>query len=131
MIRYLSAFILILFFTPYINGQNEYTPSEIVKLINQLRKDPRGPYKDIKWFCEDGSMREARDPCPDDMEGVQHARYKDIIIDLGNRNHLYFGQILTGTEPDNFWDKDQRNARFKQFIIEQFLINVDVAVIFW
>jgi len=96
-----------------------------MSLISDLKEDVRGPYKDIKWFCEDGSIREARDPCPEPMEGVQHARYKDKIAQLSEKHHLFLDQILTGTDHDKFWDEKNQNSRLKQYQITNFLYASD------
>ncbi len=94
-------------------------------LISEFKEDVRGPYKDIKWFCDDGSIREARDPCPEPMEGVQHARYKDNIVQLAERHHLFLDQILTGTDHNIFWDEKNQNSRLKQYQITNFLYAAD------
>ncbi len=99
---------------------------EISKWIQSLKKDPRGPYKDIRWFCTDGSIRQPRDPCPEEIgPGVQHARYKDEVISLMKARHLYFGQILAYTDHNAFWDAEQNHARLKQYQIEKYLKSVD------
>ena len=64
--------------------------TKISKLISQFKNDLRGPYKDIRWFCTDGSIRQPKDPCPDSIgPGAQHARYKDAVVALGKSNHIY------------------------------------------
>ena len=93
--------------------------------VKELKKDRRGPYKDIKWFCEDGSIREARDPCPEPMEGVQHARYKDKVQSLADKHNLFLDQILVGTENYKFWDAAHDHSRLKQYQITNFLYDAD------
>ena len=41
--------------------------ASIRRMILRFKADPRGPYKDIRWYCKDGTTREARDPCPDEL----------------------------------------------------------------
>ena len=94
-------------------------------LISELKEDVRGPYKDIKWFCDDGSIREARDPCPEPMEGVQHARYKDNVSRIAERDHIFLDQILVGTEYEDFWNEKEQNSRLKQYQITNFLYASD------
>ncbi len=93
--------------------------------LRELKEDKRGPYKDIKWFCEDGTVREARDPCPEPLKGVQHARYKDKITALAEKEHIFLDQILTGEEYDQFWDAKNQNSRLKQYQITNFLYEAD------
>ncbi|NDV42460.1 phosphoenolpyruvate synthase [Muricauda sp. 40Bstr401] len=100
--------------------------AQIATLIQNLKKDIRGPYKDIRWFCTDGSIRAPKDPCPDEIgPGVQHARYKDEVEALGTTNHIYLGQILTYTDQEPFWDVANDHSRLKQYQLDKYLRSVD------
>lgn len=99
---------------------------QIKAQITLLKNDARGPYKDIRWFCSDGSVRQPRDPCPSNIgPGVQHARYKDEIVALGKTNHLYFGQILVYTDKVDFWDANNYQSRLKQYQLQKYLATID------
>lgn len=93
--------------------------------LEELKLDRRGPYSAIKWFCEDGSMREARDPCPEPLKGWQHATYKPAVEKLAEYNHIFLDQILTGTKHVDFWDSPNQNSRLKQYQITNFLFDAD------
>ena len=93
--------------------------------LQELREDIRGPYIAIKWFCEDGTRREARDPCPEPMKGWQHAIYKSRVAEIAERDHIFLDQILTGTEKEDFWDSRHQNSRLKQYQITNYLFNTD------
>lgn len=108
-----------------IFNSNVICQSVTAHYVDELKEDRRGPYKDIKWFCEDGTIREARDPCPEPMEGVQHARYKDRIQRLADDKHIFLDQILVGTEKADFWDYANQNSRLKQYQITNFLYQID------
>ncbi len=97
----------------------------IRKMIIRFKSDPRGPYKDIRWFCKDGTIREARDPCPGENQGHQHASYKPEVIALAEKEHIFLGQILTMTPNEDFWDADNAHSRLKQYQLERYLRNVD------
>jgi hypothetical protein len=102
------------------------TAEDIKKQILEYKNDLRGPYKDIRWFCADGSVRAPKDPCPENIgPGVQHARYKDAVIDLGKSNHIFFGQILAYTDKADFWDAAHNHSRLKQYQIDKYLRLVD------
>lgn len=91
------------FISSFCQAQEAFTTNELENMINAYKNDIRGPYRDIRWFCTDGSIRQPKDPCPPEIgPGVQHARYKDEVITIGNRNHVYLGQILTYTDSDDF-----------------------------
>ena len=122
MLKNLSLITLLLCTIMTANSQNDVVSPAYVK---ELKDDRRGPYAGIKWFCEDGTMREARDPCPEPMKGWQHAIYKPHIKQLAERHHLFLDQILTGTEYTDFWDEPHQNSRLKQYQITNFLFDAD------
>src|SRR5687767_648389 len=100
-------------------------PGRIKAMIDRYKTDARGPYKDIKWFCKDGTIREARDPCPGVKAGFQRARYKDEVIALAEKEHIFLGQILATTEKEDFWDASNAQSRLKQYQLERYLRNID------
>ena len=92
--------------------------------IQDYKEDSRGPYYLIKWFCDDGSIIGAKEDCPE-PGGVQHAQYKREIVNLGRTNHVFLGQILTGTSRRQFWDSDNNHSRIKQYSLEKYLKAID------
>ena len=98
----------------------------IKEQIDQYINDVRGPYKDIRWFCKDGSVRIPKEPCPDSIgPGIQHARYKDAVENIGKKNHVYLGQILAYTTNEEFWDVQNHQSRLKQYQLEKYLRIID------
>lgn len=106
-------------------AQEDEMAIQVSQLISEYRADRRGPYLDIKWFCDDSTMREAKDPCPDEIGGVQHARYKYPILTLRQKYHLFLDQILTGTEFYQFWDYPHHHSRVNQYLITDYLRGID------
>ena len=101
---YLSIILGCVCGTWFSYGQHEVPNAKINNQIIGFKNDIRGPYKDIRWFCNDGSIRSPKDPCPDNIgPGVQHARYKDEVVALGKEQHIYLGQILAYTTKEEFW----------------------------
>ncbi|MBK7343747.1 MAG: hypothetical protein IPJ06_12080 [Saprospiraceae bacterium] len=123
-IKILIVFCLTGWLVPISAQQNAKTPAEIATLIQTCKKEPRGPFKDIRWFCPDGSTRAARDPCPE-KNGVQHARYRDEIVRLGKSNAIYLVQVLAGSDLATFWDASRGHSRIKQYQLTRFLHGVD------
>ncbi|TXD46523.1 PEP/pyruvate-binding domain-containing protein [Polaribacter sp. IC073] len=123
--RILFTFAIALFFSLNTTSQKK-TLHEIKELITSYKKDIRGPYYRIKWFCKDGSIRDPRDPCPDSIGGgIQHASFKISALDLRKSNHLFFGEILASLKNDNFLDSEHNYSRIKQYQIGQYLASVD------
>lgn len=107
-------------------GSQSLSNDQIKELITTYKNDARGPYKDIRWFCTDGSIRQPKDPCPENIgPGVQHARYKDAVVNLGKTNGIFLGQILTATKKEEFWDEHSNHSRLKQYQLDKYLRTVD------
>ncbi|MFC7356812.1 PEP/pyruvate-binding domain-containing protein [Jejudonia soesokkakensis] len=98
----------------------------IKEKIDFYKKNDRGPYKSINWFCSDGEVREARDPCPKDKDNaVQHASYRDDTKELAKKYHLFFGEILASTNRTDFWDEANNQSRLKQYQLNKYLESID------
>ncbi|WP_142784325.1 PEP/pyruvate-binding domain-containing protein [Changchengzhania lutea] len=118
--------ILLLVFFTTLSWSQELSNKQLEHLVETYKKDIRGPYYRIKWFCKDGSIREPRDPCPDSIGGgIQHASFKESAINLRKTNHLFFGDILAAAEKDAFLDKTNNYSRLKQYQIGKYLASVD------
>lgn len=99
--------------------------ASIAKLIQDYRDDPRGPYRGIFWFCSDGSLQPAREPCQNDAGAHQHADYKPAIKSLMRNEQLYFGQILADQRYAGFWDAENDHNRLKQYQLNNYLVRID------
>jgi len=117
------SILIICIILPAIITAQKADNYQIEALVQKFKKDPKGPYKDIRWFCKDGTTRPPQERCPE--PGVQHARYKDEVVSLGNTNHIYLGQILTPTDYSEFWDEANYNSRLKQYQIGNYLRRTD------
>ena len=124
MLSKLFAGLIIFLLSLNISAQ-EYNSASLKSAIKQFKADPRGPYLRIRWFCEDGTMREPKDPCPDEIGGVQHASYKELTNKIAEKNHLFFGEILAGADKNRFWDTENDHSRLKQYQLGKYLASVD------
>ncbi len=114
------SFLLLSF---QVNSQ--VTVDKIKSQIDFYKNDIRGTYKSIQWFCDDGTVRAPKDPCPDSIGGIQHATYKDDVIKLGKTNHLFFGQILAYSDKSDFWDATNNHSGLKQYQLGKYLARID------
>lgn len=119
---YFSALILTLALLP-LDAQ-KLEPTAIKAMVEKYKADQRGPYKDIRWYCKDGSVIPPKEKCPQ-PGGVQRARYKDEVVALAKSNHVFLGQILSTTDKAAFWDVDNNYSRLKQYQLEAYLKLVD------
>ncbi|MBN1350166.1 phosphoenolpyruvate synthase [candidate division KSB1 bacterium] len=129
-----NLFVLIfgslLYFLPFQFGIAQPPDALVMKqLIQDFKKDIRGPYQAIRWFCPDGTMLPPDQRCAQ-PGGIQHALHKEIVQTIARENRVYLGQILAGTAYEDFWGADNQNSRLTQYQIEKYLQLVDDGWIF-
>ncbi len=118
------ALLIVSLCLPGTQSPTAGTPVSLGELVSQLKSDPRGPYKRIAWFCPDGRVQPANQPC-DEPGGIQHALPKDVVVRAREEHGVYLGQILAGTDFDSFLDAENEFSRAKQYALEKFLRAVD------
>ena len=130
-LKYLLLCIVIAAFlnTYEVHSQTTQINNEIKVLIDSFKKDPRGPYKAIRWFCPDGSILPPDQSCPE-KGGIQHAIHKDRVKVIAEQYKIYLGQILAGIPYGDFWDSSDQNSRLKQYQMKKYLHSVDDGWIF-
>ena len=96
------------------------TDQEIKSRIERYKTDPRGPFKEIRWYCPDGTIVPPQERCPQ-PGGVQRAKHKEEVEKLAQSNHIFLGQILATTPFPEFWDNEFFHSRLKQYQLEKFL----------
>lgn len=118
--------IVITLFISLNNYSQKKSNAYIKSLVEEYKNDARGPYFRIKWFCKDGSIREPKDPCPDNIGGgIQHATHKNSAYDLRKSNHIFFAEILSNTSVQQFLDTTNNFSRIKQYQIGKYLASID------
>ena len=124
----MNKYSLLLLFIPFllpaqVSESHPVDNDYVANLIEKYKTAYRGPYKDLRWFCDDGTLNPPKEPC--ENGGVQHARYSDEVMALGEKSHLFLGQILASTDFEAFWDAPNDHSRLKQYMIEKYLKSVD------
>lgn len=120
MIHFLRIPMALIALLMTVGAYGQYEDSTIKQLVVDYKDDTRGPYKDIRWFCTDGSARAAKGPCPE-TGGYQRARYKDEVVALSDKKGIYLGQLLKGSTYEEFCDHKNEHSRAKQYILEKYL----------
>ena len=103
---------------------SKFSNAEIKTMITNFKKDERGPYQSIRWFCPDGTIIPPKERCPQ-PGGIQHALHKNEVTKLADDKNIFLGQILAGTKFEDFWDAENDHSRLKQYMLEQYLQNID------
>ncbi|MBF0431674.1 MAG: hypothetical protein HQK83_10370 [Fibrobacteria bacterium] len=96
----------------------------LTPILEEFKKDAKGPFAKIQWYCPDGSVIPAQNRCKQ-PGGIQHAALKKVPEGWQKRYHLFLGQILAGTENEDFYDSAYGFSRMKQFQIEKYLKQTD------
>jgi hypothetical protein len=127
MKKILSILFLLVFLTNTHVFPQKKDNAAIAAMIQKFKTDQRGPYKDIRWFCPDGTYAVPRSEtlCANMKGAVQRARYKDEVLALSKSNHVFLGQILSTTPNEEFWDDTNYHSRLKQYQLEKYLRSID------
>ena len=121
--RIAIGFLVVLFLTsPGMAWSLE--PKNIGELVQAFKKDERGPYQAIRWFCPDGAVLPANQRCPQ-PGGIQHAIPKEVVQKLAEEQGIFLGQILAGTPFMIFLDPSNGHSRMKQYQVEKYLQSID------
>ena len=109
---------------PILSFSQSVDNTALSRLIQSFKKDGRGPYQAIRWFCPDGTVIPPNQRCSQ-PGGIQHALHKDIVQKIAKENKIYLGQILAGTQFSEFLDLNNHNSRLIQYQIEKYLQAID------
>jgi hypothetical protein len=95
------------------------------KTLDGFKTNPRGPYLQIRWFCNDGTVHPpSPPPCASHGGGRQHAQLSPAAEHLAAWN-LDVGTIIAALDFDGFLDARRDHFRLRELVLENFLIDVD------
>lgn len=132
--KQLIGIILIPFLLFTVSGAFAQAPdideATLRSWIQAMKKAPRGPFKQIRWFCRDGTIKPPKEyACKDHGGGVQHGEWTDRVKTL-RENGYYIANVFASIDPQKFLQEPQHPEIIKQMILEQFLIHADDGWIF-
>ncbi|MBC8440114.1 MAG: phosphoenolpyruvate synthase [Deltaproteobacteria bacterium] len=102
---------------------------EMIQLIQALKKDPKGPFQAIKWFCPNGQILTPLEECPS-PGGLQHGLLKERISRLEQEKKIYLDMVLAGTSHEQIWDIPGHHSRIKQYALIKYLFLADEGWIY-
>jgi hypothetical protein len=108
------------------------TPDEATlrSWVQKMKNDSRGPFKHIRWFCNDGSIQLPKEyACSERGGGVQHGEWTDRVKILRD-NGYYIANVFADVRAQEFLQDPRHLDIIKQMILEQFLIEADNGWIF-
>ncbi len=126
----LIRLILIVFLFLGVNPVLGQDAGDFRSLVENMKKAPRGPFKQLRWFCNDGSVLEPVEyACQSHGGGVQHGEWTDQVKAMQSQGY-YIGNIYADVVPETLLMNPVYPDIVKQMILEQFLINADDGWIF-
>lgn len=133
MVRAHAALLLglSLCFTPARSEEGLIPPlsagqaASVRQTIEEFKRNPRGPFYRIRWFCKDGTVHPPNPyPCADRGGGNQHAELSEAARRLARWN-IDVGSILATAPFDTIFDAARGHHRLKELVLEKYLIEVD------
>jgi hypothetical protein len=93
--------------------------------IEDMKTQPRGPFKELRWFCKDGSVFPPREyACREHGGGYQHGVWNDQTVTLRDAGYL-IANLLAGFDPEAAIARPGFIDLYNQLLIEKFLLEVD------
>lgn len=103
-----------------ISPLNEQQTAEARRLFESIRKDPRGPYGRIRWYCNDGRvLPPAGAPCGP-KGGFQHAEPSTAAQALAKLN-IDLARFLAGMPAETFLDRGRNHFWLRQLVMLDYL----------
>jgi phosphohistidine swiveling domain-containing protein len=98
--------------------------------VQQMKTAPRGPFKHIRWFCNDGTIQPPKEyACREHGGGVQHGEWTDRVKIL-RENGYFIANVFADVRASEFLQDPRHLEMVKQMVLEQFLIEADNGWIF-
>jgi hypothetical protein len=105
-------------------------PAQMRSWIEEMKTAPRGPFRRIRWFCEDGSVLPPEPyACSQHGGGIQHGEWNERTLAIRQRGYLV-ANLLAELEPADYIGPDARLDALRQILLERFLIGFDDGWIF-
>jgi len=99
--------------------------SEARSLLAAMKADERGPYRQIRWYCADGTVQPPQaGACTERGGGVQHAEHSAGAARLAALGYRV-GTILQATAYEDFADEVHAGYRLRELVLERYLVEVD------
>ncbi len=98
--------------------------------VQRIKNNPRGPFKRIRWFCNDGEILPPKPyACRERGGGVQHGEWTDRVKLLRQHNYV-IATLLADLNAESFYQQSTWSDQLKQIILEQYLIEADDGWLF-
>lgn len=89
-----------------------------------MKEAPRGPFVQLRWYCEDGTRPPAGQGCGSHGEGIQHGEWNDRVIIMRNGG-FNIANVLADLDGTAFAGSTADVFALKQILVERFLVAAD------
>ena len=98
--------------------------------IEEMKKSPRGPFSQIRWFCQDGEILPPRPfACTDHGGGVQHGQLSTSAKELRTAGYQV-ANVFAAIDASEFLATTRWRENLGLVLLERFLIDYDDGWIF-
>jgi hypothetical protein len=120
--RFLIILMILSFSAAASVSQSIATNTEYRQWIETMQTRERGPFAQLRWFCNDGTVLPPREyACVDHGGGHQHGEWSEQTKTL--RNHGYkIANLLAGYDPEVRLAQPEFLDDYNQLLIEKYLI---------
>ena len=128
----LTSIVLNILLIPTIAASVEPLPESqtLRSWVQAMKKSPRGPFKHIRWFCNDGTIQLPQEyACREHDGGVQHGEWTDQIRTLRD-NGYFIANVFADVRALEFLQNPLHLDIVMQMVLEKFLIEADDGWIF-
>jgi len=93
--------------------------------VLDMKEEPRGPFKRLRWFCNDGTVHPPKPyPCEHRGGGHQHGEWSERTRQLREQGYI-IANLFAGLDPEQLTAQQGFNDIYAQMLIERFLIGAD------
>ena len=98
--------------------------------VAEMKASARGPFKQIRWFCNDGTIHPPGEyACRDRGGGIQHGEFTERVLQL-RENGYWVATLFAEIRPDELLRQPDAEVAIAQMVLEQYLVSTDDGWIF-
>jgi len=93
--------------------------------IQAMKEADRGPFRQIRWFCKDGSVLPPQNyGCKENGGGFQHGEWSSTTLEFRSQGY-WIANILAGMDSSSWLASGDFHEQLPQILIEKFLMGAD------
>jgi hypothetical protein len=106
-------------------GSNPVPENDYQRWIQEMEQSPRGPFSNIRWYCNDGTVLPPKEyACVEHGGGIQHGQLNEHARILRSKGY-WIANVLAAIDVEKAIPASNFLDHYNQILIEKFLINSD------